>query len=187
MSNNNLSRRTFLAATAGLAASPFAIVSAADLESQFRDVPNPARMRMHWYVFGPAWTAEDSERQLQLMADAHIGGVLLFPTYPIAIDKPAEGILNQQFLSPEYLDVLRSVAGACQRNGLTLDMVLGTGWPYGGPSVSLEQSAHSLRLARVTAGAAGAWNPPALRDGEKVIASFTRGPEGPRPVRPGEA
>jgi hypothetical protein len=54
-------------------------------------------MRMHWSIFGSAWTAEECERELQFMAAAHTGGVLIFPAYPIALDDPAHGIRNQTF------------------------------------------------------------------------------------------
>ena len=108
---------------------------------EFLDVPNASRMRMQWTVFGPAWTAEECERELQLMAAAHIGGVLITPTYPIALDDPARGIHNQPYLSQEFCDVLKSVVATAMKQGLTVDMVLGTGWPYGGPSVSVADSA----------------------------------------------
>ena len=148
MSQHWITRRNFLCSAAA-AALPMTAQQAQSIESQFRDVPNGYRLRMHWYVFGPAWTAEEGERELKLMANAHVGGVLLFPTYPIAVDNPARGIENQRYLSPAYLETLRAITGACKRAGLTFDMVLGTGWPYGGPSVSLDQSAHALRMSQV--------------------------------------
>src|SRR5882724_13149060 len=96
ISNSYLpSRRDFLAAAAALTAAPGFAQASLPLEARFRDVPNAQRMRMHWYVFGPAWTSEEGERQLKLMADAHIGGVLIFPAYPIALDNEAEGVHNQ--------------------------------------------------------------------------------------------
>jgi len=153
-----------------LSAAPFALKSAPlPLESQFRDVPNAFRMRMHWYVFGPAWTAEEGERQLRKMAEAHIGGVLLFPAYPIALDDPVHGIHNQSYLSPEYLSVLSSVVGSCQQLGMTFDTVLGTGWPYGGPTVSLEQSAHCIRMTQLDATPL-----PHFQEGENLIALFAK-------------
>lgn len=125
---------------------------------------------MHWYIFGPAWTAAESDRQLGSMADAHIGGVLIFPTYPIAMDDPSKGIRNDAYLSPEFLSVLRSVTSNCKRRGLTADMVLGTGWPYGGPSVSLAESAHTLKMARVEPG-----HHLTLREEEKVVSRVPAG------------
>ena len=164
MSNYLFTRRAFLATAAAVSGISISGQSDGTIESEFQDIPNAYRMRMHWYVFGPAWTPDEGERQLKLMADAHIGGVLLFPTYPITVDNPGEGVHNQRYLSSEYLSTLRSITGACKRAGLTFDMVLGTGWPYGGPSVSLDQSAQTLRMAYGT---------PTLKPGERIIASST--------------
>ena len=61
---------------------------------------------MHWNIFGPAWTRQECDRELTNMRDAHIGGVLIFPTYPIAVDDPARGIKNYSYLSDDFLDVL---------------------------------------------------------------------------------
>ncbi len=143
-------RRTFLALS--VAAGALRLEAAPSAESDlrdFRDVPNASRLRMHWYIFGPAWTADECERQLRLMAAAHVGGVLIFPAYPIALDDPAHGVRNQAYLSVEFFEVLRSVLATCKKLGLTADMVLGTGWPYGGPSIGVADSAKSLGRASV--------------------------------------
>src|SRR5580700_9199684 len=97
-------RRTFLALSV---AAGTVRPGAADADARdFLNVPNASRLRMHWSIFGPVWTAEECERQLKLMAAAHIGGVLIFPAYPIAIDDPEHGVRNQPYLSPEFLEVL---------------------------------------------------------------------------------
>jgi hypothetical protein len=127
---------------------------------------------MHWYVFGPAWTADECERQLKLMAAAHVGGVLIFPTYPIALDDPAHGVRNQPYLSPEFFEVLRSVLAVCKKLGLTADMVLGAGWPYGGPSVSIGDSAKSLHRATVPVTASAPVAMPELDADVKVLGVF---------------
>ena len=143
----------------------------AEIERQFADVPTERRLILHWYIFGPAWTAEEARRQLELMHAAHVGGVLIFPTYPIALDDPARGIRNLSFLSPEYLAILRSTLAAASRLGMISDMVLGTGWPFGGPSVTLAGSAHMLRrgVVRVSGGQAEL---PGGGPGEERIAMF---------------
>lgn len=150
----------------------------------FPDIPNVAKLRMHWYIFGPAWTAPEARRQLELMAKASIGGVLIFPTYPIAVDDAARGIHNQDYLSPEFLDVLRHVAADARSLGMTVDIVLGTGWPYGGLGVPLEESAYSLRMARLPA--AGEARPPRLQAGEQLIAGYLVDGDSSRPLRAGE-
>jgi hypothetical protein len=122
---------------------------------------------MHWFVFGPAWTADEANRQLSAMAKAGIGGVLLFPAYPVTIDEPGRGVRNQQFLSPEFLATLRDVAQSVKKLGMTMDIVAGTGWPYGGPSVAEEDSARMLRMTRVDRGAL-----PPLKGTEQRVAVF---------------
>lgn len=138
----------------------------------FSDVPNASRLRMQWTIFGPAWTAEECERQLKLMAAAHAGGVLICPTYPIAVDDPARGIHNQAYLSPEFFDVLNSALAACKKLGLTADIVLGTGWPYGGPSVSVADSAKALRRASVPVAASAPVTMPQLDADAKMLGAF---------------
>jgi len=183
--NTGLSRRQFLGASAALALPQIkGGASAASLEDGFANVPNASRMRMHWYVFGPAWTAAEAERELRLMAEAHIGGVLLFPAYPIALDDPARGIRNTNYLSQDYLDVLRSAAEAGGRAGLTMDTVLGTGWPYGGPSVTLDDSAHAIQVMQLSPGTV--WDKTPLDAGQKPVAAFASEAGQFRMLRPGE-
>src|SRR5690349_14945697 len=113
--NRNLSRRGFLGRLA-VAALPFPPAAAEDRTVQdFANVPNLSRLRMHWYIFGPAWTSSDARRQLELMAKANVGGVLIFPTYPVAVDDPEHGIRNEKYLSPKFLSVLDSVVNDAKR------------------------------------------------------------------------
>jgi hypothetical protein len=166
-------RRTFLALSVAAGAVRLGAAPSADFDSRdFLNVPNASRLRMHWYIFGPAWTADECERQLNLMAAAHVGGVLIFPTYPIALDDPAHGVRNQPYLSPEFFEVLRSVLAECKKLGLTADMVLGTGWPYGGPSVSIADSAKSLHRAAVPVTASAPVAMPELDADAKVLGVF---------------
>src|SRR5258706_7098855 len=122
--NKNLNRRGFL----GILAAAAVPLRAADdgVGRGFADIPNVSRVRMHWYIFGPAWTAAEARHQLELMAKADVGGVLIFPTYPIAPDDPAHGVRNEKYLSSEFLSVLNSVVADAKRLGMTVDIVLGT-------------------------------------------------------------
>ncbi len=133
---------------------------------------------MHWFIFGPAWTAEECERELQLMAAAHIGGVLIFPAYPIALDDPARGIRNQPYLSPEFFEVFNAALKTCKKLGLTADIVLGTGWPYGGPSVSIADSAKCLRRASIPVTAREPVPLPEIDHEGKILSAFYVDPSG---------
>ena len=48
---------------------------------------------------------------------------------------------NIPYLSDNWMQMLRYTAEQCQKNGIELDMATGTGWPFGGPWVPLEESA----------------------------------------------
>jgi len=171
--NRDLTRRTFLALSVAAGWMPMRAGSVNEPDArEFLNIPNASRMRMQWTIFGPAWTLEECERELKLMAAAHIGGVLICPTYPIALDDPAHGIHNQRYLSSEFLDVLNSVLAVSKKLGLTVDMVLGTGWPYGGPSVSVADGAHTLRRKTASVTSASAMALPEIDKDGKILAVF---------------
>jgi hypothetical protein len=125
----------------------------ADLAGGFRDVPRDARLRLYWRVFGPAWTEPEIDRQLALMKAAGLGGTTIYFLYPVEPDDPARGIVNQRFGSPEFL---RTFAYACRKaaeTGLRISVNGGTGWPFGGPTVTPADKALNLREIRAARGA----------------------------------
>jgi hypothetical protein len=117
---------------------------AADWSAQFADPPAAYGMGVHWWWFGPAVTRPEVERELNVMHRAGIANVLIYPVYPLSADDPARGIRNLRYLSPEFLDVLGHAIRYARSLGMTADMILGTGWPYGGPSVTPELAARKL-------------------------------------------
>jgi hypothetical protein len=124
----------------------------ADLAGGFRDVPGDARLRLYWRVFGPAWTEPEIDRQLALMKEAGLGGTTIYFLYPVELDDPARGIVNQRFGSPEFL---RTFAYACRKAaelGLRVSVNGGTGWPFGGPTVAPADKALNLREIRAARG-----------------------------------
>jgi hypothetical protein len=128
---------------------------------------------MFWRVFGPAWTGEEIDRQLTLLKGAGVGGVMTCFTYPVALDDPASGILNQTFLSPQFLETLRHAARRARQLGLAFGVCGGTGWPFGGPTVSTHDAAQRLRMEIAPPRADGTgYDLPELREGERILATF---------------
>lgn len=174
-----MTRREFLIATGATAlAAPAPVSSLA-----FAGVPASSRLRMHWWVLGTAWTKEESERQLQSMANAHVGSVLIFPAHPYEVNNPSRGVHNQPYLSGEFFDVLNSVIAKARELHLILDIVAGTGWPYGGPSVTAEDSARMIQRVRIAAKQRDI-ELPVLKPGQTRIAVFNVSPEGFADVTP---
>jgi hypothetical protein len=137
----------------------------------FRSVPPEARLRMFWRIFGPAWTREEIDRQLEALHQAGIGGVMTCFTYPVALDDSDRGIRNVRFLAPEFLDTLRYAAERARQLGLEFGVCGGTGWPFGGPQVSLRDAAQRVRRESILPLPDGAgYRLPALREGERYLA-----------------
>ena len=104
---------------------------------------------MRWWWFGPQVTDEELGRELQAMKDAGIGGVEVQPVYPVALDDAANGLKTEPFLSDAFLAHLKFAADRAAALGLRFDLTLGSGWPYGGPTVSIDHAAGRLRIERV--------------------------------------
>ena len=154
------------------------------LADGFRDVPASARLRMYWRVFGPAWTAPEIDRQLGIMKAAGLGGTTVYFLYPVVLDDPARGIVNERFGSPEFLRDFGYAARKAAELGLRFSVNGGTGWPYGGPAVSPADAAQRLREIRAVNGT----DPrEALRlaEGESVVAAFLDGRDATADVRHG--
>jgi glycosyl hydrolase family 106( putative alpha-L-rhamnosidase) len=104
---------------------------------------------MRWWWFGPAVTKTELEREMRLMKEGGIGGFEVQPVYPLLPDDPAAGVRNLPFLSDEFIDALKFVAVKARELGLRMDLTLGSGWPYGGPSVPISEAAARFSLTRV--------------------------------------
>jgi hypothetical protein len=128
---------------------------------------------MRWWWFGPAVTNAGLEREMRLMKAGGIGGFEVQPVYPVALDSEAAGIRTLSFLSPEFLDALRFVSETSRQLGLRTDLTLGSGWPYGGPQIGIEQAAGKLRVERARATPGTPRIPvPDIGAGERLIGVF---------------
>ena len=150
-----------------------------DLQRSFERPPEDSKIMMRWWWFGPAVTKPELEREMRVMKEGGIGGFEVQPVYPLTLDDPAKGIKNFPFLSDEYLEALRFVSAKARELGMRMDLTLGSGWPFGGPMVSIDQAAGQLRYERVKVEGDTQRVPvPNLPAGEKFIGAFlvrTRG------------
>src|SRR5438034_6372430 len=134
------------------------------LAEGFRNPPPECRMRMFWRIFGPAWEPSEIDYQLKLMKDAGIGGVVAFFFYPVALDDPSKGIKNERFLSPRFLKTLGYASHKAKELGLRFGVSGGTGWPFGGPTVSIADAAKRIRREVIKPESDGSFVIPELRD-----------------------
>ncbi len=126
--------------------------SSSDLDTLRKAFLNPAedaRVMMRWWWFGPAITTAQIVRDLDAMRDGGIGGVEIQPVYPFALDDESRGRRNLQFLSDAFLEALGTANREARARGLRVDLTLGSGWPYGGPTVQPDEAASRLRWERI--------------------------------------
>ena len=143
------------------------------LERGFKTPPDDARIMMRWWWFGPTVTKAELEREMILMEAGGIGGFEIQPVYPVVLDDPSKGLKNLPFLSPEFLDALKFTQEKAKELGLRVDLTIGSGWPYGGPSVPVTQAAGRLRVERVKVAANQRRIPiPHINEGEKLLSIF---------------
>jgi len=143
-----------------------------EIVAGFKSPPPEARTRLFWRVFGPAWTAEEIDYQLDLLKNAGVGGVTAFFMYPVALDRG--DVHTQRFLSDEFLRTLEHAAVQAKKLGLRFGVAGGTGWPFGGPMVSPNDAAQQLRQVTIPAPLPGdAPLLPPLRAGEQILAVFS--------------
>lgn len=140
----------------------------------FANPPAESRMATYWWIFGPAWTRSEIKRELNIFRDAEIGRILIYFLYPYDVDNPAKGIHNQRFLSAGFLDTLRYTMDTAREMSIDCDVVMGSGWPYGGPEIP-----ESLAPKRIyamsspvtgTVGSQAEIGLPPLQQFEKIVA-----------------
>ena len=101
------------------------------------EVTREAKPGARWWWLGSAVDKENLKWNLKQYADHGIGAVEITPIYGVQGNQAN----NIPYLSDKWLNMLRYTAEQCQQNDIELDMATGTGWPFGGPWVPLEESA----------------------------------------------
>ena len=101
------------------------------------EVQQEAKAGARWWWLGSAVDKENLRWNMQEYANHGIGALEVTPIYGVQGNEAN----NIPYLSDRWMEMLREV----QKNGLELgievDMATGTGWPFGGPWVPLEESA----------------------------------------------
>ncbi|HEY0735956.1 MAG TPA: glycosyl hydrolase [Herpetosiphonaceae bacterium] len=100
-------------------------------------ITSTARPWTRWWWLGSAVDEAEITRQLQEFHAAGFGGVEISPIYGVG----GEAARNIDFLSPQWVDMLRHTIREARRLGLDVDLICGTGWPFGGPWVADEDAA----------------------------------------------
>lgn len=96
----------------------------------------------YWWWMGSAVTKADITAQLEYFNKSGLGGVHIIPIYGVkGYEKAAI-----PFLGTQWLEVMQHTIREGKRLGLGVDMTTGTGWPFGGPNVTLATVAQNMTV-----------------------------------------
>ena len=118
------------------------------LYSAFRDPDRTSRPFVRWWWNGDRIERSELARELRLLRDAGIGGVEINPiAFP---DRTADmGIPAIEWLSAPWLELLRFTLEEAASLGMTCDLIVGSGWPFGAPGLAADERSRVRVIATV--------------------------------------
>jgi alpha-L-rhamnosidase len=110
----------------------------------FSFAQNTAKPWAYWWWMGSAVTKEGISQNLSDYAKAGFGGMHIIPIY---------GVKGEEknfipYLSPAWFEMLDFTVKEANKQGLGIDMTLGTGWPFGGVQVTETDAAKKLKIIK---------------------------------------
>ncbi len=104
---------------------------------QWPEVKPEAKAGARWWWLGSAVDKENLSWAMREYANHGIGALEITPIYGVQGNQTN----NIPYLSDKWMEMLREVQKNGKEMGIEVDMATGTGWPFGGPWVPLEESA----------------------------------------------
>ena len=110
------------------------------LYEAFRQPSSEYHPFVRWWWNGDKVEADELMREMRLLKEAGIGGVeinpIAFPSYCDSIGKP-----SLQWLSPEWIDMLKVCFDEAKQLDMTCDLLVGSGWPFGAEFLNEDERA----------------------------------------------
>lgn len=117
-----------------------------DLYQLFKNPSMGYRPFVRWWWNGNKVEKTELARELKLLKDAGIGGVEINPiSFPSNTDDME--IPSVDWLSEEWIDLLKFTLAEAKKLGMTCDLIAGTGFPFGAGFLSAEESAQVVVVA----------------------------------------
>ena len=103
-------------------------------------VHQEAKPGTRWWWMGSSVDSANLTYNLETYAKAGIGAVEITPIYGVVGNEKKE----IDFLSDRWMRMLKHTEAEGKRLGIIVDMNTGTGWPFGGPEVTMDEAASKL-------------------------------------------
>ena len=100
-------------------------------------IESAMRPATRWWWLGNAVDEANLTYNLEQYAKAGLGGVEITPVYGVQGNETND----IPFLSSRWMQLLQHTQNEGKRLNIKIDMNTGTGWPFGGPDVSIEDAA----------------------------------------------
>jgi hypothetical protein len=104
---------------------------------QWPVVEPEARPGSRWWWLGSAVDKSNISYNLEEYSKAGLGALEITPIYGVK----GNDVNDLKFLSPEWMQMLQHTEAEGKRKGISIAMNTGTGWPFGGPQVSINDAA----------------------------------------------
>jgi hypothetical protein len=128
-----------------------------------------ARPWVWWWWHGSAVDKTNLTRELQRFHDAGLGGVQFTPIFGVK-GREAQDI---PYLSPAWMEMMNHTVTEARRLGMGADMTLGTGWCFGGPTVSDQDANASVVVKTFDVAAGGKLEEKFDRPATQALAAFS--------------
>lgn len=113
-----------------------------NLYTLFREPKLSYHPYVRWWWNGNKVEAGELIRELRLLKAAGIGGVEINPVeFPTHFPGDDLGKPSLDWLSDEWIDMLKVVFAEADRLGMTCDLIVGSGWPFGSQNLEVEEQA----------------------------------------------
>ena len=122
-----------------------------DLFELFLDPPADARPMVRWWWNGNAVEAGELKRELKVMKEAGIGGVeinsIAMPPHAGPTGAPA-----LQWAGSEWCEMVKVASEEARELGMITDLIVGSGWPFGGRFLQEEEIMQRLGVKKYELG-----------------------------------
>ena len=110
-------------------------------QAQQWPTPTPeAKPGSRWWWLGSAVDRDNLKWSIGQYAQHGIGALEITPLYSVQNNEQND----IPYLSDQWMEMLRYTQQIGKEQGVEIDMATGTGWPFGGPWVPLEESASKM-------------------------------------------
>lgn len=127
------------------------VIDKNNIDELFRGFQNPpvdSRLFVRWWWNGNRLAKQEILRELDVMKAAGIGGVEINPiAFPGATDPLEYKALT--IFEDDWLDMLQTALQGAKERGMICDMIVGSGWPFGGEFLKKEEQSQMVTIETV--------------------------------------